>query len=127
MAENVADLAKHYQWCNADFFHEIISKEYPDETISIENVNLKPALKFGENYASQMVRAIIQYRFGNAANDQLQEIRFVIKALLINEKMAELTKEYKIFDKEIIMYEHILPVVEKLLTEVGDHSKLAPR
>lgn len=129
MAENKTNLNEYYPWLNNEFFHRILSKDYPNDGVTIEDYQAKPALSYGENYASQMIRVIVHYNVTNNNGNVKKncEQRFVIKALHINEEMARMTKEFKIFDKEIIVYQHVLPAVEKLLLSVGDDTKLSPR
>lgn len=126
MSESLTDLSQYYPWLNNAFFEQILGNENPTENISVESVHIKPALNHGENYASQMIRATVQY-FINENFDDVQEIRFVIKALVINEAMARITKEFKMFDREVIVYQHIMPEVEKLLESIGDDTKLSPK
>lgn len=124
MAENTTNLKDHYEWLNSDFFHRILSVDNENQTIKILDYQVKPALNYGENYASQMIRATVTYLI-NGIEERGQ--RFVIKALVLNEVMANMTKEFKIFDKEIMVYQNILPAVEKLLKLAGDNTKLSPR
>lgn len=126
MSESLTDLSQYYPWLNNEFFEQILGNENPTANISVESVHIKPALNHGENYASQMIRATVQY-FINENFDDVQEIRFVIKALVINEAMARITKEFKMFDREVIVYQHIMPEVEKLLESIGDDTKLSPK
>lgn len=126
MAENLADLSQYYPWLDNEFFAKIIENENPTETITVTNVHIKPALNHGENYASQMIRATVQYYINNNLDD-VQDIRFVIKALVINEAMARMTKEFRVFDREVTVYQHIMPEVERLLVSIGDNTKLSPK
>lgn len=126
MSEYLIGLSEHYPWLNNAFFYEILEKEYPNEKIMVKKVHIKPALKHGENYGSQMIRATVQFAKNNRKED-IQDMRFVIKALVINEAMAKMAKDYHIFDKETIIYQKIMPAVEKLLESVGDNTKISPK
>lgn len=124
MAENTTNLKDHYEWLNSDFFHRILSKDNESQTIKILDYEVKPALNYGENYGSQMIRANVTYLF-NVIEERKQ--RFVIKALVLDEMMAKAIKDFKIFEREILVYQNILPAVEKLLKLAGDDTKLSPR
>lgn len=120
-----------YPWISINLFHRILQKEHPTFTVTITNYHLKPALKPGENYASQMIRAKVTFtkQEKNASMKIIEncEKSFIIKAIIRNEVVQELLEEINVFEKEIIVYEHILPAAEKMLLSFGDCAKLAPK
>lgn len=117
-----------YPWINNDLFENILKKEYPTYKVTVENFHLKPAIKLGENFLSQMIRANVFYtKQYQMKSTEKCNINFIIKAQLMNNMLKDVVGELGIFEKEIIIYEHILPAVNKLLNKIGDNTKLAPK
>lgn len=114
----------NYPWITKEFFQNILQKEFSLKNgVIVQNYHLKHALSLGENYASLMIRCILTYKINNVE----EHINFVIKVPVPIKELREIFDEMKLFEKEIIMYEQVLPAVDKLLLSVGDHVKLAPK
>lgn len=62
--DETKELQNHYRWITIELFQNILTKEYTACKrcrINVTNIRLKAALKLGENYASQMIRATVSY------------------------------------------------------------------
>ncbi|KAJ6649181.1 hypothetical protein Bhyg_04415, partial [Pseudolycoriella hygida] len=86
--------------------------------ITKKRYSLKPALKKGENYLSQMIRAIVDYKVNNEDN----QINFVIKA-----QISKAAYENDLFLREISVFKYVIPLAEELLKRVGDDTKFSAR
>lgn len=57
------DLQLNYPWINTSLFEKLIRRDYTNnEVIVVETFSLAPALKKGENFLSQMIRAKVDYK-----------------------------------------------------------------
>ena len=112
-----------YPLINNSLFEDIISKNKQTQVI-IDDFTLASAIGKGENYGSNMLRAIVNY----STNDKnsKQSIKFIIKIETTNEKAAQLVRDIGAFEKEVTIYKDILPEVEKLLKKIGYNKKLSP-
>lgn len=131
MSLTTEDFQNQYNWINNDLFQRILTKEHERYTVKVLNYDLKLALKPGENYASQMIRARVYFtkqdKNSKGAAGKKCEISFIVKAIIRNEVVQELMEEINVFEKEILIYEHVLPAVEQLLFKIGECGKLAPK
>lgn len=120
-----------YPWMNMNLFQRILQKDFPSNVIKIQSYHIKSALAKGKNFTSQMFRAFISYEIitNNDDNNEsnLREIRYIIKAGHSDLKQRAIFNEMNMFDKEIFVYQYILPEVYKLLENIGDETKLSPK
>lgn len=126
------NLQSTYPWIDIDLFQRVLAKDFPNNSIQIKSYHIKPALAKGKNFTSQMCRAFISYTtITSDSNDgdksDLHEIRYIIKAGHSDLKQRAIFNEMNMFRKEIMIYEHILPEVYKLLDSIGDETKLSPK
>lgn len=129
MSLTTKDFQNQYNWIDNDLFQRILKKEHEPCTVQVLNYDLKLALKPGENYASQMIRARVYFTKQDPSSGASEkgEISFIIKAIIRNDVVQELMDEMNVFEKEIIIYEYVLPAVERLLLNIGESGKLAPK
>lgn len=71
------DLQSIFPWINQELFQRILISEFPTHTVKVETFTISAAVPDGENFGSQMIRAVVQYLF----DSNPKEYRFVIKAL----------------------------------------------
>lgn len=116
-------MSHQHKYLNKEFFEKILQKQHSDVSIKVTNVFLEPALGKGENYASDIIRARIDFKTGTDQRNQ----QYIVKASLADSDMQDMLEEYDVFHREIIVYDKILPVVDSLLLSINDKTKLAPR
>lgn len=122
--ESTENFGTNYPWISNALFERILRREHHDNTIVVKDYTLKAALGKGENYASQMLRARVNY---SSTNDpSVDHISLIVKAALTNE-VAAITNELDVFRKEIVTFQQIIPQVEKLLQSIGDYSRLSAK
>lgn len=118
------EILSNYSWLTKDLFKRIIRKDYPDaKNIDIENFTAKAALGPGENYASVMIRVIVHYVIDEAKLEK----SFIVKAGHIKPEFKSRMIAMRLFEREILMFRDIIPKVERLLTDIGENSKLAAK
>lgn len=116
------DLQLNYPWINTSLFEKLIRRDYTNnEVIVVETFSLAPALKKGENFLSQMIRAKVDYKVNSVAN----QISFVIKAQLMN--APESLRQNELFSREIAVFEYVIPLAEELLKGIGDDTKFSAK
>lgn len=120
----MSDLFPQHKFLNNQFFTGVLRAKHSDAGIVVDAIELKPALGKGENYSSDIIRAKIHYTTG--INDQHSE-QFILKVGLSNGEMSDMLEKYDIFQREIVVYEKILPIIQSLLLSIKDKTKLAPR
>lgn len=126
MSSESIEFGASYPWISNAFFERILRREHNDDSIAVKDYTLKAALGKGENYASQMIRASVNY--ASTKDPSVDHISLIVKAAITNNVgMAALTSELGLFHKEIIAYQQIIPEVEKLLRSIGDYSRLSAK
>lgn len=95
----------------------------------MRDFTIELALKPGENYGSQIVRAHVKYVHGDdvirskeGSVTECESVSLIMKASL----GTRLVRSCNVFEKEIFMFEEIIPKVEKLLRDFGVGTKMAP-
>ncbi|KAG4070598.1 hypothetical protein HA402_013518 [Bradysia odoriphaga] len=112
----------NYPWINSSLFEKLLQKDYnSDDVIEVENYLLEPALKQGENFLSQMIRARVEYR----ANGSSNKINFVIKAQLLDG--AQSVHQNELFSREIAVFKYVIPLAEELLRRIDDDTKFSAK
>lgn len=122
------NVIKNFPWINEAFFKEILQNDLKI-CVTVTNYKLKPALKHGENYTSEMLRANVNYITASDDDDNKiqKEINFIIKTALRNQELKSQLDESKFFEKEIVIYRDIFPAIEKLLQTIGDNAKFSAK
>ncbi|XP_055641323.1 uncharacterized protein LOC129778453 [Toxorhynchites rutilus septentrionalis] len=115
--------AEKYPYITKEYLEGALRKEQFDNSITIKEYCVEPALAKGENYSADILRVKINYVTGSK-NHRIQT--YIIKSALTSEGMADILEEYDMFHREIAVYNNILPKVEQMLANVGYTRKLAP-
>lgn len=116
------DLQLNYPWINTSLFEKLLRQDYSNnEVIAVEKVSLAPALKKGENFLSQMIRAKVDYKVNNVEN----RMSFVIKAEILN--APESLRQNELFSREIAVFKYVIPLAEELLQRIGDDTKFSAK
>lgn len=124
--ESINQFAENYPWISNAFFERILRREHHDSSIVVKNYTLKAALGKGENYISQMLRVRVNY--SSIKDPSVDHISLIVKAAVTNNaELAAIAAELDVFRKEIIVYQKIIPNVEKLLRSIGDYSRLSAK
>uniref|UniRef100_A0A336KL31 CSON009900 protein n=1 Tax=Culicoides sonorensis TaxID=179676 RepID=A0A336KL31_CULSO len=123
MYRPVKDVWKNNEIFKHEFFENVLRKQHCDQSITVTNITLEAALGKGENYASDIIRAKIQFKAGL---ENTRSAQYIVKAGMADTSMQDMLEEYDVFHREIVVYDKILPVVESLLLSIKDKTKLAP-
>ncbi|KNC24661.1 hypothetical protein FF38_13554 [Lucilia cuprina] len=110
-------------WINQEFFATVLKKYENNEDININNLDISPASKKGDHYASIMFRCQLNYSIANCSESKQRSL--VLKTLPDSGTKADFLQQSKVFETEISMYTETLPKIEKILAECGEPTKLA--
>lgn len=102
----------HPDFLNKTYLEKILQEYYKDPTIKVSK--FEPTLaasEAGNNYVGLVLR--FKIFFHHSSNTFVKS--FIIKTTLPDPKMKEIVKNYKLFDKEMTMFETILPKYQKIL------------
>lgn len=127
MDSTTKTIQQSYPWITSEFFEEILQKveAQQQQPIKVDSFTVDAALGKGQNYGSNMLRAIVTYRKAHDSNSV--SLPLIIKCgITSNPDLAKYHAELGLFRKEINIYERVLPEVEKRLRSIGDDTKLGP-
>ncbi|BFF89761.1 uncharacterized protein DMAD_08440 [Drosophila madeirensis] len=114
------------EWLTHDYLEHALRSYYKDEQLKIVQLQINPALGPGENYGGVLTRARIQFTLSKSpAEEQLQNL--IVKTAIDDDEFSqELQAPYDIFNREMNIYENVLPKLNDLLQEMGDTEPLFP-
>lgn len=113
---------EHFSWLNKNTFETILRRDRRNDDIQVIDLVIKEALAKGENNCSQMLR--VTTKFNDGTKDAVE--RFIVKGMLIH-GIPTIIEEMNLFEKEIHIYEDVLPTVQQLLQSIGDDSELSAK
>lgn len=108
------------EFLNKIYLETILRNHENDPSIRVQYFECHPAVAAGNNYASLLLRTNIQYN----KNGNNLEKSLIIKTVVASPEMAQMVIENGIYQKEMVMYDRILPKFQKLLISVGDTETL---
>lgn len=112
------------QWLDKTFLEQALRSYMKDCDVKIKNFESQPATKVGDHFASIMFRISIDYDSSKHLNEKIQVI---VKTLPSDdEAQKDYNKCSSSFKTEIKMYSEVLPNMERLLKNTGDHTRLCP-
>ncbi|KAH8284214.1 hypothetical protein KR054_012243 [Drosophila jambulina] len=111
-------------WLTEEYVEEKLRVYFKDESLNVEQLEIKPAIGNGENYASVMTRINVEYT--TTDSKVRQHATFLVKTTLADKDPAsDLFSDYGIYTREMDMYNRILPHLADLVKEdVGDSRKM---
>uniref|UniRef100_A0A1A9WZ77 CHK domain-containing protein n=1 Tax=Glossina brevipalpis TaxID=37001 RepID=A0A1A9WZ77_9MUSC len=105
-------------YLSVDFFQEVTEYVLRSPSPDIKNIDITMASKTGDNYCSLIYRIKILYRDckDSKESEQLKTISLIIKSMPIS-KPIDFLLDMKVFLKEKIFYNLMLPLMEFLLDD----------
>ena len=93
-------------------------------TFKINELIITPASVKGDHYGSIMFRSKVQYTLRDTTENKTKSL--IIKTIPEEECFKrELLNESGIFETEILMFSQTLPLIQKILNDFGEPTKLA--
>lgn len=113
------------EWLNKDYIEEVLKVYHKDLTLKIQNFERKAAFGKGENYGGFLSKIYVVYNLKNGK--ECLENFFICKSSYEEDEFAKAKMEpYDIFNREMSIYEEVLPKLNKLLKEINDTDRLFP-
>lgn len=112
------------EWLNSEYFEQLLKKVKGDSSIKVQSLDVKYALPKGENYASVIYRVQVVFH----RKDLSEEISrsYIVKGMAQTELAIEKLGEYNVYEKEMDVYEIVVPELKRLSRSLGDRSELYP-
>lgn len=112
------------KWLTREYVQEKLRAYFKDQSLDLENLEVKPAIPNGENYASVMTRINVEYTTkgskGKLSTNFLLKTTFADK-----DPAAHVLVHYGIYTREMDMYEKILPQLAHIIrSDLNDPRKL---
>lgn len=114
-------MAKENDWINKELFEEIFAKDYDSDKI-LEVIYNATGGK-GENYASQMYKAQINYE----SNGVVKTKHVMVKSMSTDETVSQMLGAMNVFPKEKEIYKNVIPRLEELLKNIGEDIQFGPK
>ncbi|XP_050341946.1 uncharacterized protein LOC126768097 [Bactrocera neohumeralis] len=109
-------------WLTTEYVESFLRKYKKDEGLSITKLDIKPATKKGDNYASVMTRISVDFKL---STKETEHGLYIVKTSHESDPFtASIMSQYDIYNTEMLMYEKVLPKLTELLKEIGDTDKL---
>lgn len=110
-------------WLNCSYFESILRKERNDSSIAVLSLDASYALGKGENYVSTIYRTLVQVQ---SKSQPLHDESYIVKHTPPDGAANLKMKDYNVHEKEMDVYEVVIPKITEMLRSIGDHSKLFP-
>ncbi|XP_016926745.4 uncharacterized protein [Drosophila suzukii] len=103
-------------WLTSEYLEAALRRHYENNQIRVESLDIKPALGKGENYGAILTR--IRLVYSNDLGSKIEE-HLMAKTLLEDEDAETREKKapYDIYNRELELYEQVLPKLQKLAGE----------
>ncbi|EDV91302.1 uncharacterized protein LOC6568324 [Drosophila grimshawi] len=109
-------------WLTENYLQDALRKFYNDPKLRITAVDGRPALGRGENYGGVLTRIKAEFTMRDGSS---KIGHYIIKTSFEGDEFARKTMEpYDIFNREMSIYEQILPKLNAMLLEIEDEEKI---
>ncbi|XP_017046559.1 uncharacterized protein LOC108091727 [Drosophila ficusphila] len=109
-------------WLTEDYVQKALGNFYKDNQLRVQKVWAKPATEKGENFVGVMTRIYVDFVQGDGTE---QKKSYILKqAVPANAPQAKLFGEYDVYNRELEMYDVVLPKMANILREAGINDKL---
>lgn len=114
-------------WLDQNLFNTAIRSFEVDPNANVNNFNIKSATKPGENFASAVFRADINFTSKNQKDEKRMTV--IIKTLPVSVDLPNMEhmSDTTLFKVETAAYSNVLEKVQDLITLAGYEDKMCPR
>lgn len=111
-------------WLDKNYLEQCLRSYYQDKTLKLTKMHAKPALGKGENYGGVLTRINAEFTVGNSKSVS-KKGHYILKTTFEGDELAIKAMEpFDIFNREIKIYEEVLPKLKLLLKEAGDDEQI---
>ncbi|XP_022232700.2 uncharacterized protein LOC111081074 [Drosophila obscura] len=109
-------------WLTKEYIQTHLRAYCKDDQLRVLKLWAKPATEKGGNYVGVMTRIYVDYEDGNGT---VQNKSYILKQTCPEDAtQAKLFQEYDVYNREMDMYELVMPKMAELLREIGITEKL---
>lgn len=113
-----------FPWLTPKYIESVLKNYFNDSTLQIKLMKTKPASGKGDSYGGIMLRSYISYCVKDSTS--VFDTSLVLKTQIWNELTKNTLKVYDIHNKEMTIYEMILPKIRQLLLTIGETGDIFP-
>ncbi|XP_037817351.1 uncharacterized protein LOC119607481 [Lucilia sericata] len=111
------------EWLTREYLETCLRSYYHNQQLQLVKIHAKAALGKGENYGGVLTR--VKAEFKPNCKSSNKKGSYIIKTSFEGDELAIKAMEpYDIFNREIKIYEEILPKLKLLLEEIGDEEQI---
>lgn len=115
-------MAINGDWISNEVLERCLRAEDGFKEVKVTGSKVGAATKKGDNYASEMYRAEVEYE----KDGERRKVVRILKVIPSGEIQRKVMEKNSIFPREIAVYRDILPRITKLTQSIGDHVKISP-
>lgn len=119
MTVEITNLVNAPESLNAEFFQDVLENSLLETYVKIKKVSFTMGSSGGDNYCSQIYRVRLTFQ---RKNDSLDNISVIVKSIPLTDH-SQFLAHLRVFLKEKIFYNNVLPRMEVLM----DGVKFGPR
>lgn len=112
------------KWFDETFIRKCLQNYRPNENIEVHGLTIHPAPAKGENFLSSIIRLTVTYSDGNVTPREEHTRDLICKLALSDPKVRDQLSVLNVYDKEMDMYEIILPKAKAILKRCGDDDEI---
>lgn len=122
-SDDLSDFSE-FGWFTPIYIENILKHYYEDQTLQVKSCTVKPASGKGDSFGGILLRCHISYCVKGSVSTT--ETSLVLKTQIWNEITKNTLKVYDIHNKEMIIYENILPKIRQLLMSINETGDIFP-
>lgn len=128
MSSLVTDMSSSNEpkWLDEFFLQKCLQQKYSDEEVNIKSFSAEPATAKGENFLSDIIRVKATYSRSGDSFCATKNVSLIIKIASKDPNVLACVSSMNIYNKEMEMYEKILPKVHALLRKHSEFEKIFP-
>ncbi|KAH8361805.1 hypothetical protein KR200_000830, partial [Drosophila serrata] len=109
-------------WLTEDYIQTALRAFYKDDQLRVLKLWAKPATEKGENFVGVMTRIYVDFESGDGS---VKNMSYILKQGVPSDApQAKIFKEYDVYNRELEMYDVVLPKMSQILEEAGFTDKL---
>lgn len=114
-----------YPWIDLDFVQMLVNKSDCGNNFNVKSFQAEKGVQDGKNFSSNTIRLLVNlFEPGNQSNFVR---KYFLKVSLQTEDFIKACEECLYYEKEIEVYEKIIPAVENLLRSINEPAQFAAK
>ncbi|KAH8327013.1 hypothetical protein KR074_000646, partial [Drosophila pseudoananassae] len=110
------------QWLTVEYIQKALQSYSSDTKLKVLKLWAKPATAKGENFIAAMTRIYVDFE---KSDGSVHKKSYILKQNLTGIPETKIFEEYDVYNREMDMYDIVLPKLTKILSEVGITDKIA--